>query len=206
MAQYDVKWHLPAENVEDNEGQIKLDTTIKVLTPDEFRNGDFALDGGMLDCAFWYRREYWLSDRDLDDYVGPFVGEIISNIPKPPLALVLMKFTGISLSLPDNELPRQTNCPNNQAAWDEARLLTNRGVRACIPVPSAGDPPFQWQECEMFYPLLSVHYDDHFLTYDAYGANGYLGRKGKWERLPNDTSPKYAGEYRKKSQIGGGGP
>lgn len=198
-AQYDIKWHLPAEDVQEEEDKRVLDTDIKIIEPDVFQDGDFALDGGTLNCDFWYRKEYWLANRDINDYAVPVVKALLSNVAETPLELVLMQAVGNTLTIPDDGLPEETNCANNQEAWDESQLLTDNGVRACIPDPPSGEPAYQWEECEMYYPLLSVHYDDHFLNYDAYGQNGYLGRKGKWERLPSSTSPKYAGDYRPKS-------
>jgi hypothetical protein len=129
---------------------------------------------------------------------------LVSFTPKSAESLILKELAGFAFSPDMSQFERITNCPNTESEWAEAQLLTSKGVRTCIPAPPAGDPPLAWEQCEMYYPLLSVHYDDHCLSYDAYGKNGFIERGGKWERTPNDTSPKYAGDYRKKTGINNG--
>jgi hypothetical protein len=51
--QYDIHWHLPAENVTEDTSRLIPDSDIKVIAPDEFNMGDSTLENGILNCSFY---------------------------------------------------------------------------------------------------------------------------------------------------------
>ncbi len=185
-SEYTVNWHLPVED--ETEGHVEPRATHELRSPDDFRDGDVALEpGSHLNATFRLGGPWYLQDAITGVGKG-FQGG--ANIGGDDRVAFLLEKIGELIESYDLGAEQSTNCPFTADVWNRSSEM---GL-----VPNGASIT----ECKMVYPYVVFYYDLHNWSYDTYGVNGYFDREAKTIRKPTSDSPLYAGRFERKSRSG----